>query len=92
MSGYFRHWEITPICADFPVERKGFELMAIVASRLRVAGLAENLKSSDGHGGANYGALFARMSQIPLAFVPMQSNGRDVLMGAWALASYPADV
>jgi len=30
----------------------------------------------------NYEALFAHMSQIPLAFVPIQSNGRDVLMGA----------
>src|SRR5271157_1596527 len=30
----------------------------------------------------NYEALFARMSQIPLAFVPIQSNGHDVLMGA----------
>jgi hypothetical protein len=27
------------------------------------------------------------MSQIPLAFVPIQSNGRDVLMGALAPAS-----
>ena len=26
--------------------------------------------------------FFAHMSQIPLAFVPIQSNGRDVLMGA----------
>jgi ABC-type sugar transport system ATPase subunit len=28
------------------------------------------------------GAKYAHMSQIPLAFVPIQSNGRDVLMGA----------
>jgi hypothetical protein len=40
-------------------------------------------RSFDGQaGGANYEALFAHMSQIPLAFVPIQSNGRDVLMGA----------
>jgi len=46
------------------------------------SGLAQNLRGGDGHGGANYEALFARMSQFPLAFVPIQSNGRDVLMGA----------
>jgi len=37
---------------------------------------------SRSNGGVNYEALFAHMSQIPLAFVPTQSNGRDVLMGA----------
>jgi hypothetical protein len=28
------------------------------------------------------GRAATRMSQIPLAFVPIRSNGRDVLMGA----------
>jgi len=32
--------------------------------------------------GANYEVLFAHMSQFPLAFVPRESNGRNVLMGA----------
>jgi hypothetical protein len=54
-----------------------------VQCRAMSPGLAQNLRGGDGQaGGANCEALFAHMSQIPLAFVPIQSNGRDVLMGA----------
>ena len=45
--------------------------------------LPANLKGDERRtGGANYDLPFARKPQIPLAFVPQESNGHDVLKGA----------
>ena len=57
------------------------ELMAIARF------VAANVKVARGQTeGANYKSLFARKPQISLAFVPLNSNGRDVLKGAQAPA------
>ena len=49
--------------------------------------VAANVKVARGQTeGANYQSLFARKPQISLAFVPLNSNGRDVLKGAQAPA------
>jgi hypothetical protein len=63
------------------VELRGFELMAIAASNRGIS--LVNFKGAYGrNASANPASLFARKSQIPLAFVPEESNGYDVLKGA----------
>ena len=67
------------IAAGIPSKRGGAaEGERFVAANVKVArGQTE---------GANYELLFARKPQISLAFVPLNSNGRDVLKGAQAPA------
>jgi pimeloyl-ACP methyl ester carboxylesterase len=74
--------------ADFLVERRGFELLAIAVSHLRIPGFSlANLKGDVRQtGGANYDLSFACKPQIPLAFVPQESNGHDVLKAVQAPA------
>jgi hypothetical protein len=45
ISCYSAAQEITSICADFLVERRGFELMAIAASRLRISGSRQRISN-----------------------------------------------
>ena len=66
------------------MELRGFELMAIAAWRLRIEGFRQRISKvlTAEREALTMMSLFARKPQISLAFVPQESNGRDVLKGA----------
>ena len=86
------HQETTSVCRDYMVVRIELwpsQLLPSGASRIWCEKRfdAANVKVARGQfEGANYELPFARKPQISLVFVPLKSNGRDVLKGAQAPA------